>query len=165
MSKYLVLYRHGLAEEKEKASSDELRSLSLRGSNLLRKSMDGFKKMLGNNEKIQIYSSPKMRSRQTAEALAEELGLEPPIFLDFLGSGGHVRNIRQLITDIEPGTMAIMVGQQPYLSIWSQELSGIFLPFKKGTSACFKFPDAGGEAKAELRWYLQTREFVKISEK
>jgi len=165
MSKYLILYRHGMAEDKSKAPNDDLRSLSIRGKNLLKKSVSGFKTMLGNHENIQIYSSPKIRARETAEMLSEELVLEDPNYLDFLGTGGSVRLLRELVTDLEPGTVAIVVGQQPYLSIWSQELSGVFLPFKKGTAACFKLPDEGGEAKAELRWYLQTRDFIKIDEK
>lgn len=165
MSKYLILYRHGMAEDKSKATNDDLRSLSIRGKTLLKKSVSGFKTMLGKHNNIQIYSSPKLRARQTAEMLSEELALENPIFLDFLGTGGNVRILRELVTGMEPGSVAIMVGQQPFLSIWSQELSGVFLPFKKGTAACFKFPNEGGEVKAELRWYLQTRDFIKIDEK
>lgn len=165
MSKYLVLYRHGMAEDKAKAANDDLRSLSIRGKKLLKKSVSGFKTMLGKHDNVQVYSSPKVRSRETAEMLSEELGLESPIYLDFLGTGGNVRLLRELVADIEPGTVAIVVGQQPFLSIWSQELSGVFLPFKKGTAACFKFPNEGEEIKAELRWYLQTRDFIKIDEK
>lgn len=165
MSKYLVLYRHGMAEDKAKAANDDLRSLSIRGKKLLKKSVSGFKTMLGKHENVQIYSSPKVRSRETAEMLSEELSLDNPIYLDFLGTGGNVRLLRELVADIDPGTVAIVVGQQPFLSIWSQELSGVFLPFKKGTAACFKFPDEPGEIKAELRWYLQTRDFIKIDEK
>lgn len=165
MSKYLVLYRHGMAEDKSRAAHDDLRSLSIRGKTLLKKSISGFKTMLGKHNNIQIYSSPKLRARETADILSKELFLENPKFLDFLGTGGNVRLLREIVADIEPGAVAIMVGQQPFLSIWSQELSGIFLPFKKGSAACFKFPDDGGEVKAELRWYLQTRDFVKIDKK
>lgn len=164
MSKYIILYRHGMAVEKADAPDDDLRSLSARGKRLLKKSVSGFKTMLGKKDNVIIYSSPKLRARETAEMLSAELELENPKFLDFLGTGGNVRHLRQIVEDIEPGTVAIVVGQQPFLSIWSQEISGIFLPFKKGTAACFKFPDEG-ETKAELRWYLQTRDFIKIDEK
>ena len=34
MSKYLILYRHGMAEDKTKAPTDDLRSLSARGKHL-----------------------------------------------------------------------------------------------------------------------------------
>lgn len=166
MSKYLILYRHGMAEDKSKAPNDDLRSLSIRGKNLLKKSVLGFETMLSNHSDVKIYSSPKIRARETAEMLSEELDLENPTYLDFLGTGGSVRLLRELVADMEPGATAIIVGQQPYLSLWSQEISGTFLRFRKGTAACFRFPDEGeGETKAELRWYLQTREFVKINEK
>ena len=164
MSKYLILYRHGMAEDKTKASSDDLRSLSARGKHLLKKSVSGFETMLGNHDKIQIYSSPKARAKETAEMLSQELNLTSPIYLDFLGTGGSVRLLRELAAELNPGTVAIIIGQQPYLSLWSQELSGTFLRFKKGTAACFKLPDEGEEVKAELRWYLQTRDFIKIED-
>ena len=166
MSKYLILYRHGMAEDKEKAESDDLRSLSIRGKNLLKKSVLGFEKMLATHNNVNIYSSPQIRSKETAEMLSQELNLEDPKYLDFLATGGSVRLLRNLVEDIKPGDAAIIVGQQPYLSLWSQELSGTFLRFKKGTAACFRFPDDGeGEIKAELRWFLQTRDFVQINEK
>ena len=94
-----------------------------------------------------------------------KIDLDDPEYLDFIGTGGSVRLLRDLVTEMDPESLAIIVGQQPYLSLWSQELSGTFLRFKKGTAACFKLPNEGGEAKAELKWYLQTREFVKIDEK
>lgn len=162
MSKYLILYRHGMAEDKTNVESDDLRALSPRGKRLLKKSISGFKKMLGEKKNVVIYSSPKARAKQTAEILSEELEIDYPNFADFLGTGGNVTLLRRLVDAQEPGTVAVLVGQQPFLSIWSQELSGIFLPFKKGTAACFKFPDDVGETKAELRWYMQTRDFIKI---
>ena len=165
MSKYLILYRHAMAEDKENAESDEERSLSPRGKKLLEKSVEGFNKMLATHNNVKLYSSPKARAKETAEMLSEELDLGDPEYLDFLGTGGGVRLIRDLVEDVKPGDTAIIVGQQPYLSLWSQEISGTFLRFKKGTAACFKFPDnEGGEEKAELRWYLQTRDFVEINQ-
>lgn len=166
MSKYLILYRHGMAEDKDKAESDELRSLSIRGKNLLKKSVEGFDKMLETLSDVKIYSSPTTRAKETAEMLAEELNLDDPEYLDFLETGGSVELLRGLLDDVEPNDAAIIVGQQPYLSLWSQEVSGTFLRFRKGTAACFRFPDeTEGEPKAELRWYLQTRDFVQINEK
>lgn len=166
MSKYLILYRHGMAEDKEQAKSDDLRSLSVRGKILLKKSISGFETMLSSYDNVKIYSSPKVRAKETTEMLAEELNLGSPTYLDFLGTGSSVRLLRDLLEDIESGEAAIVVGQQPYLSLWSQEISGTFLRFRKGTAACFRFPDEGvGETKAELRWYLQTRDFVKINDK
>lgn len=166
MSKYIILYRHAMAEEKENVSEDDLRALSIRGKRLLSKSADGFKTMLGKKKKVVVYSSPKLRARETAEMLSQELEVDRPIYLDFLATGGNIRLVRNILNEIDPGTVAVLVGQQPFLSIWSQELSGIFIPFKKGSAACFKFPDEEvGEPKAELRWYMQARDFIKVSEK
>lgn len=166
MSKYIILYRHAMAEEKENVSEDDLRALSIRGKRLLSKSADGFKTMLGKKKKVVVYSSPKLRARETAEILSQELEVDRPIYLDFLATGGNIRLVRSILNEIEPSTVAVLVGQQPFLSIWSQELSGIFIPFKKGSAACFKFPDEEvGEPKAELRWYMQARDFIKVSEK
>ncbi len=166
MSKYIIFYRHAMAEDKENVESDEERSLSLRGKNLLKKSVEGFDKMLASHNNVKLYSSPTTRAKETAEMLSKDLELPEPEYLDFLETGGSVVLIRDLVDKLGSGDTAIIVGQQPYLSLWSQEISGTFLRFKKGTAACFKFPDKeGGEEKAELRWYLQTRDFVEISDK
>ncbi len=166
VSKYLILYRHGLAEDKESSEEDDLRSLSKRGKILLKKSVGGFKTMISNYGDLKIYSSPVLRAKETAEMLAEELGLDEPIYLEFLATGSGVSRLRELLKEIEPGNAAIVVGQQPYLSLWSQEISGTFLRFKKGSAACFSFPDEElGETKTDLRWFLQTRGFAKINDK
>lgn len=164
MSKYIILYRHGIAEDKSIATHDDLRSLSIRGRRLLNKSVTGFKVMLGKNKNVKIYSSPKLKAVQTAEMISSELNLEAPQYYDFLATGGNVSLIKEIIEDLDPSDVAVIVGHQPYLSVWSQELTGFYLPFKKGTAACFRFPNEGTE-KGELRWYLQTRDFIKISGK
>lgn len=155
-----------MAEDKDNVESDDLRSLSVRGKNLLKRSVLGFKKMIATHSSVKIYSSPTTRAKETAEMLSKELNLESPKYLDFLETGGSVRNIRELVDGMEQGEAYIIVGQQPFLSLWSQEISGTFLRFKKGTAACFRFPDEDEiEVKAELRWYLETRDFVQINEK
>lgn len=70
MSKYLIFYRHGMAEDKSKAENDDLRSLSIRWKRLIEKSVSGFKVMLGKHNNIQIYSSPKLRARQSEKSYA-----------------------------------------------------------------------------------------------
>jgi len=165
MSKFVILYRHGIAEEKDISPDDDLRALSSRGRQLVMRSINGFITMLGKNKNIKIYSSPKLRARQTAEILSRELNLDEPEYLDFLATGGNINLIKDLVQEMEPSGVAIFVGHQPYMSVWAQELAGFFLPFKKGTAACFKYPNEISEKKAELRWYLQTRDFVKIKGK
>jgi phosphohistidine phosphatase len=165
MSKYIILYRHGIAEDKAVSPNDDLRSLSIRGRRLLARSIAGLKIMLGRHENVKIFSSPKLRAVETAEMLSSELDLEPPKYYDFLATGGHIRLIRGILEELEHGEVAIVVGHQPFLSVWSQELSGFYLPFKKGTAACYKFPNDITERKGELRWYLQTRDFIKIKGK
>lgn len=165
MSKYIILYRHGIAEDKTEYENDSERPLSIRGKNVLKKSTPGFKTMLGNHENFIIYTSPLLRATQTADTLAGYLGTGEPKIRDFLATGGHVSLLKKLLEDVDPGDVVIVVGHQPYLSVWSQELSGFFLPFKKGTAACYKYPDIVTEEKAEIRWYLQSRDFIKIQNK
>lgn len=162
MSKYIILFRHGMAVDKASDLSDDSRSLSIRGRRLLDRSVAGFKVMLGKHKNVRIYSSPKARAAQTAEMLASKLRVEHLEYREFLATGGNIRLLREILEEIEPGTIAVVVGHQPFLSVWSQELSGFYLPFKKGTAACYKFPNEITEKKAELRWYLQTRDFIKI---
>ena len=50
MRKYLILYRHGMAEDKQKSTDDDLRTLSLRAKKLLKTSVSGFKTILVNHK-------------------------------------------------------------------------------------------------------------------
>lgn len=147
----IILMRHGKAQELEAGISDEQRQLTPEGRKKTEAVSRGLAHCLRNYSDIQIWSSPAVRARQTAEIVAEALGklkvrLHPAIGvgdLDILAGDWVV------VEKENPSTTIIMVGHEPYLGAWAERLTGCILPFKKASVASFEI--GGGAAK--LRWY------------
>ncbi|MCE5217721.1 phosphohistidine phosphatase SixA [bacterium] len=100
-----------------------------------------------------IYSSPLLRARQTAEVVAEVLGLE--VVVDAaLDSGASLSGIAKLLDGRSPGDRVMLVGHEPDFSGMVGELiGGGAVEMRKGglarvESECLK-PGCG-----VLRWLL-----------
>ncbi|WP_333595579.1 phosphoglycerate mutase family protein, partial [Anaerospora hongkongensis] len=72
----IVLFRHGEAEDRVDLRDDGLRSLTAKGRKRTKKMAKIVNKLLPRKCKIQIWSSPLLRALQTAEILAEQVGVK-----------------------------------------------------------------------------------------
>ncbi len=100
-----------------------------------------------------IITSPKVRARQTAEIVADAIGIAVSID-DRLGESLDVDNIGD-IAQRAGGSSVMLVGHDPDFSDLAAALSGtVYLPMKKGALAridmALPFQAAGGV----LRWLL-----------
>lgn len=144
----LLLMRHGKAEPPHRTDYD--RELTAPGRKRIFDASYGLKKTLQKQETY-IWTSPLPRARQTADIVAEIIGVtaiseHEAIYrgdLDSLNAG--------IIGLPEPSTL-IIIGHEPCLSGWSERISGVLVPFKPGAVACYKIshrqPIIG-----KLRWF------------
>ena len=72
--KFLVLLRHGIAEDPSPGKDDLDRELTATGRRRMDAIAAGLARIFGEAEAI--YSSPAVRAMQTAERVAKELGLK-----------------------------------------------------------------------------------------
>ena len=143
--------RHGKAEELAMGVSDDNRKLTAKGRKKVEAAARGLACGLRENAVVQIWSSPLIRARQTAEILSECLDgiavrIHPAISagdLDILMSDW------QVVENENEDAVVIIVGHEPYLSMWTERLTGNALQFKKGGAAGLRL--SGGEGR--LRWY------------
>lgn len=162
----LILLRHGDAEDQTPDKSDEERNLTEQGAKKLRKSLPGLRALIEDCSKVRIWTSPLNRAVQTAEILAECLGVsaaEPHPELEKGDWNAFIREARQ----IDDATCLILVGHEPKWGQWSERLCGALLPFKKGAAAGFTFdpaswdPLGNGEAiwqgDGQLQWFVQPK--------
>jgi len=100
-----------------------------------------------------IVSSPKLRARQTAERIADAIGigislderLAQPLDLDVVGS----------IIDGMGGTSAVLVGHDPDFSELAASLCGAaYLPLRKGALARIDLSLPLQPAAGIMRWLL-----------
>jgi len=89
-----------------------------------------------------IVSSPLVRARQTAEIVADRLGLRDKLIEDERLAGGFNSERLSEILRAHAGADALMlVGHEPNMSATIGRLTGANLEFKKGALACVEIGD------------------------
>ncbi|MDR3593068.1 MAG: histidine phosphatase family protein [Negativicutes bacterium] len=147
----LILLRHAKAEERSAGLADEERKLTAKGRKRAQAVAKGLAVYLRGNRQIEIWASQAVRSRQTAAIVAETLGAQvtehPAVY------GGSLEELIGQWRD-HPAETIVIVGHEPHLSIWAQQLARVTIPFKKCTAAGFTLltPDC-----ATLEWYASPK--------
>jgi len=132
----LILIRHGKAEPRKECPDDAQRKLTEDGIKGLEKILPGLKSHLAPVSKLRVISSPLPRAAQTAEIIAEYLGMQGIEHLDWVESGDY-EGLRETIKGLEPSFSLAVVGHEPHLSTWSRQFSGLAIPFRKGSAVGF----------------------------
>ncbi len=147
--KHIILIRHSQAEDLLEGMDDAMRSLTGKGKKKLRKISPFLKQRIREYETVSIYSSNLKRSIQSARILAKRLNRNYAGEQTFLQTG-DTEALLDLIR-IEEVDCLILVGHQPYLSEFSENLSGLDLPFETCACACFSVD----EDEFNLEWFAQ----------
>ena len=152
----LYLIRHGIAEERGEAWPDDAkRPLTDRGINRLRKEARALARV-GVAFDV-VLTSPLVRTRQTADAVAGTFDPRPPIVaIESLAPDGSYQAV---VADLEKQsrrTRIAIVGHEPGIGELAARLIGARRPveFKKGAVCRIDvdaLPPAGAGA---LRWLL-----------
>jgi len=144
MARQLWLLRHGEAEPHDARSDDE-RRLTARGEDQSRAAGRALAAM----EIVfqAVYSSPKVRARDTARLACEALGAEP-IEHARLRAGFSADDVLELMHADE---RILVVGHEPDFSQVVQDLTGARIDLKKGGIAGVRMDGTRGELIALLR--------------
>ena len=143
----IIFMRHGKAEELAIGISDDKRKLTVKGRKKTEAAARGLAYGLRENDAVQIWSSPLVRARQTAEILSECMGGIPVKIHPAIAAGDLdiLAGDWQITEKENERTIVIIVGHEPYLSMWTERLTGNALQFKKAGAACLKL--SGGEGR------------------
>ncbi len=118
----LYFFRHGHAEDAQGPDFDDYtRKLTDKG--VERTQAAGLALIKLNVKPMRIYTSPRLRARQTADILAEALGTAPEA-RDEVNFGFNPRLIPTLLNDIPNDAAVMFVGHEPDLSITVEALTG-----------------------------------------
>jgi phosphohistidine phosphatase len=144
MARQLWLLRHGEAEPHDSRSDDE-RRLTPRGEDQARAAGRALAAM---DVVFQaVYTSPKVRARDTAKLACEALGTEPLEHAP-LREGFSADDARELLHADE---RILVVGHEPDFSQVVHDLTGARIDLKKGGVAGVRMDGARGELIALLR--------------
>jgi len=146
--KFLVLLRHGIAEDATPEKNDLDRELTPKG----RRKMEGIAAGLARvfPEAEAIYSSPAVRAIQTAQPVAKAYGLK----IEKSGALAPGVSPRELVDQVSV-EFAIFVGHEPTLSALMQDITETRgqIELKKG--GCYGIAFERGAAR--LQWMLSPR--------
>lgn len=148
----LILLRHGIAEDF--AASDAERALTPEGAEKIARVSLGIKSMLQKDAAISIWSSPLLRTMQTAKIASKTLRVKKIEKIGELAVGEDMFPLLSGWAAVKTSDVLILVGHQPYLTELAVRLAGVPLPFKKGAAAGY---GVRGEPpfQAALRWFVQ----------
>jgi phosphohistidine phosphatase len=97
-----------------------------------------------------IYTSPKVRARDTARLAAEALGVEP-VEVAGLAEGFDAQDARELLQTADLDERVLIVGHNPDFEQIVHDFTGARVDFKKGGVAGVRLDGTRGELVALLR--------------
>jgi len=152
----IYVIRHGVAEERGEAWPDDTkRPLTPEGISRLRKVARGLIN-LGVSFEV-VLTSPLVRAKQTADAIAGAFDARPPIVtIDSLSPGSSYAS---LLLDLEKQSRRsriALVGHEPGLGEFAARLAGSRHPFefKKGAVCRVDIETLPPAGSGALRWFL-----------
>lgn len=125
------LIRHGKAEERGHGQSDEERRLVPRGQFQAERLASHIAR-LAEGKKVQFWCSPLVRGRETTEILMAPFGGIPHIQVEI--SEGDLTPLLNL-WEKSGADVQIVVGHEPFLSEWLEEMTGRYQEFSTGSMA------------------------------
>lgn len=149
----LYLLRHGLAGRRTQWKGDDSqRPLTPYGEKRMAREARSIRNL--NLGLGLILTSPLLRACQTAEIVAEALGLEEEVVIDDrLAPGLNAERLAALMRDHQAESM-LLVGHEPDLSQTVAALiGGGQILFRKGALACIDLPEPAS-LKGKLEWLI-----------
>lgn len=178
MAKLVVIVRHGKAQTRSVDVVDEYRELTDAGVRSLRAWLPRLARAFADEGiasagDVELWTSPSVRTRQTAELVAEalerEAGMKGLEALDVPSLWSQ--DIEAFVGDLRacPAKAVIAVGHNPFCELFAQMACGSAIPCATGAVAAFslddeaelsEMPDESGFGRSDsvsgrLLWFVQ----------
>jgi|SRR5688572_8852803 len=158
-SSELYLVRHAIAAERgEEWPDDTKRPLTVRGINRFKEVVRGLRHL--DVALDEIYTSPLVRARQTADLLAAGVGGKPVVrTLDALAPGHTPSAVMAQLAKVSRGSRIALVGHEPDLGELAAHLIGAqrSLEFRKGGIGRIDVGALTSRRAGSLIWFLPPR--------
>jgi phosphohistidine phosphatase len=155
----LYLVRHAIAADRgEEWPDDDKRPLTVRGVSRFKDAVEGLRKI--GVEVDEIFTSPLVRAKHTADLLAAGLPGKPPVkTLDALAPGHTPTSVMAQLTRAARRRRLAIVGHEPGLGELAAHLigAGRALPFKKGGVCRIDVESLTSRRPGALSWFVTPR--------
>jgi len=153
----VILVRHAIAEEKREDLDDIKRDLTKEGKEKFQKLIPDLIEKLAAQDKREVilWSSPANRAKQTAEIVAEGLQTDIHAIHDYIYEGDF-ESLNNELESVDDGSTVIVVGHEPTLSEWTEQMSDEEMEIKKGEMLCFRVTELS-PLQADLQWVVTAK--------
>jgi len=152
----LYLVRHAIAAERGSEWPDDTkRPLTERGINRFKEGVKGLRRLDVTID--EVFTSPLVRARQTAELLAAGVEGKPPVkLLEALAPGHTSASVMSNLSKVAKRRRIALVGHEPELGELAAYLigAGRALPFKKGGICRIDVGSLTSKRAASLVWFV-----------
>ena len=163
----LYLVRHAIAAERgEDWPDDDKRPLTARGVARFKESVTGLARL--GVVVDEIFTSPLIRAKQTAELLAAGLPGKPSVkVLDALSPGQAPGSVLAQLAKAAKRRRIALVGHEPGLGELAAHLigAGRALPFKKGGACRIDVESLTSRRAGALNWFVTPKVLRGLSKK
>jgi len=161
----IYLVRHAIAAERgDDWPDDTKRPLTERGISRFKESVGGLKGLDAVIE--EIFTSPLVRARQTADLLAAGVEGRPSVkLLDALAPGQAPATVMAQLAKVAKRRRIALVGHEPDLGELAAHLIGARrpLPFKKGGICRIDLAGLSSKAAGTLVWFVTPKILRRLS--
>ena len=163
----LYLMRHGIAVAADQPGmeSDSERALTPKGVKRMRRAARGLRRLGLSFDTI--LTSPLARARQTAEIVAEILGLEGHLEeISELAPEGSVDHLISGLARFQDREDLLLVGHNPLLiralSFFISGKDNLEIELKKGGCCCIETDRLPPDAPSTLHWFLTPKQLRRL---
>ncbi len=155
-----ILFQIGETKEKTDKKTDETTlALTRKGKKTVTISAIGLSRILPRKAKIQVWSSIAPEASETAELIAEELGVKRK-FLKTIDST-DLSSVVSTAFENTSDQCIVIVGTNANILEWTTSLIGCRLPFVPSACASLAI-DPEKQDQAELLWFFQPKPLKNI---
>lgn len=167
--KQLMVIRHGIAVDKEEFASsgrsDDERPLTEDGLREMRRVARGLHSLVSRIDLL--ASSPLVRAKQTAEAVADEYGISVGEIIEPLRPKSDFTAFTAWLDATRRSDIVAVVGHDPHLSrlvTWlATGVDSAHVALEKGGACLLHFDSSIGAAKATIDWLLMPAQLAVLS--
>ncbi len=154
---HLYFFRHGIAHPADATTPDFERELTPEGRQRTQQAAEQIKAW--GIDLDQLYTSPLIRARQTADILGATLGIAVQV-RDEVGLGFDLQSVAALTRDVDQAGAVLFVGHEPDLSQTIGTLTGGRVIMKRGGFARVDLTSFQ-PFRGELVWLIAPKLFEK----
>ena len=150
----IILMRHGKAELRSDAKPDFERELTSIGRKKIKQAARGLAQSLYKGRDVQIWTSPSVRTLQTAELLRAAFGKKCKLHVADSIVEGNFADLQAEWRKTPSLDVLLIVGHEPTMSEWTEKISGAALLFRPGSAASIQL-DSPEQTIGSLTWFMR----------